>query len=366
MRFIVGILLAVLSVNVMSLDGRTEFKGVANLYARMLVSEDAETIKTGAKSIYKDSLVDEELFDLTAEILHENFADEGLRASRTDLIAWLAKVLGQSGNARYKSTITILVDSGDKKLMKYGQNALVQLRKGASASEFVVSDGVLNQMKKKYRQALAPSTSDKKSFLTINVDDSLTAIIERVGMPDELWSQDGHTVHARHFRATFSGLVLAYNNFGLVYLHHSQGSWLVSAVSNVYMLMGKDVDDDTLNVATSILGNGWKETMLLLNTKAASGKQYDERVYDIATERLYRSMDSQAAFEIKMFTYLAKFIGVGGNPKYINALEDIAKNSDSRHIRKHAKKAAKALSEVANQDKPVTQYVPGSIDIGKY
>ena len=56
----------------------------------------------------------------------------------------------------------------------------------------------------------------------------------------------------------------------------------------------------------------------------------------------------------------------GGNPKYITALEEVAENSDSRHIRKHAKKAVKALGKAAKKDKPAAQYVLGSIDIGKY
>ena len=366
MRILIGVLAVLLCANAMSFDESAKFEGVAGIYVRLLTSDNIETIKSGAKSVYRDQIFNEDMLDLVAEVLHESIMDEGKRAQRIDLIAWLARVLGESGNPRYQSTISLLVDSGNKKLVSYGNIALAQLSVSSGNAEFTVTEGLLISLQTKYQQALEASHADKASFLGINIHDDLGTVINNVGMPDELWSEGAHTIRiAQHFRSTFNGLVLAYNDFGLVYFHHNRGGWRVDTVSNIYLLLNDDIGEDSLQLAASILGNSWLETTNILNRNTSKEKQYDELVYDISAEKLYRTMDTHSAYEIKMLTYLAKFIGVGGDPRYINILQEVVDESDSRHIRRHAKRALKALKKNSLSDTEVEQYLPGSIEIGK-
>ncbi|MDX9709690.1 MAG: hypothetical protein RBT64_09050 [Trichloromonas sp.] len=49
-------------------------------------------------------------------------------ANAVDEMAWLCKALGASGNAKYAPALEQVAASGNKKLAKFAQNALQELR----------------------------------------------------------------------------------------------------------------------------------------------------------------------------------------------------------------------------------------------
>ncbi len=365
------IMIAVLVSPYLSAQEKNDsLEGVHLLYANMLTSENINTIKTGAKSVYRDRIVDIEILDLVAEVMHSSIEDPQERMKRIDLIAWLAKALGQSKNMRYKASVERVANSELRKLQKYGAQSLAQFQ-GQPVESFIPEVKSLAELKKRYRLHAEPKPNRESLFFSISPNDSLEAVLNTLGMPDSLGSENSKTFRiARHFRSSVSGMVLDYHDLGVIYLNyglrHKLG-WKVDAVSNIYWLMKNETDGDAVMVADYILGDEWVAATDTLNVKASSRKQYSEKLYDIAAEKLYRAMNAQNVYEIKMLTHLAHFIRASGRPRYADIMKEVASSSDSRHIRRHAKKAHKTLAKLKKKAAhDIRSYVPGSLNIGKY
>ncbi len=369
--FRIVIMIAVLvSPHLSAQEQNTSLGSVHLLYAHMLTSENINTIKTGAKSVYRDSVVNTEILDLVAEVLHASINDPQKRMNRIDLIAWLAKALGQSKNMRYKASVETVANSDVKKLQRYGVQSLAHFH-GAEVESFIPKANGLALLKKRYQLNPEDKPDREALFFSVSPNDSLDVVINKLGMPDSLGSENSKTFRiAHHFRSSVSGMVLDYHDLGVVYLNYglrNKLGWKVEAVSYLYFLMKDETDGDAVMVADYILGDEWVAATDILNIKTGSRKQYSEKLYDIAAEKLYRAMNAQNVYEIKMLTHLAHFIRASGRPRYADIMKEVAAYSDSRHIRRHAKKAHKTLGKLKKKaSHDIQSYVPGSLNIGKY
>ena len=95
-------------------------------YVDLLSNGGPVSIRDAAKSIYKTSEKDQQVLDVLAEVLLENYQKPG--RDQVDAMAWSAKALGSSGNARYRDVLTeVSTNAEHRKLKKHAKRSLKQL-----------------------------------------------------------------------------------------------------------------------------------------------------------------------------------------------------------------------------------------------
>ncbi len=149
------------------------------------------SIKQAAQSIYNTGENDTEVLDVAAEVLLQRSATAG--KNDIDTLAWVARALGNSGNARYYSALQE-VANGDahRKLRKYAKNAMKavgqsdvdQYQKGMvdlvalrTASQQAAADSELSPGK------VSPEGSGKSGIDIIREGMSMEEVYALVGEP---------------------------------------------------------------------------------------------------------------------------------------------------------------------------------------
>jgi len=99
-----------------------------NRLVGMLGSESPELKRDAAKTIVRDSPVAEAVYDAAASALTGMLATGTLDNLSVDTLAWLCKALGASGNSKYAPALEQVAASGNKKLAKFANTALQELR----------------------------------------------------------------------------------------------------------------------------------------------------------------------------------------------------------------------------------------------
>jgi hypothetical protein len=94
----------------------------ANDYIVLLKSDDPESIRECAKEIYSNNLNKPELLDTVEEILISNHRqDRGDVYS--DAMGWLCKILGSSGEEKYRPTLEKVADDGSTFKLRWHASA---------------------------------------------------------------------------------------------------------------------------------------------------------------------------------------------------------------------------------------------------
>lgn len=92
----------------------------------MLQSKLPVLIRVGAKRIYYKYPGDKTLPDLAEQVLLANY-NKKLDGHMTDALAWICKALGQTGNSKYKQTLTKVAKGKNSKIAKYAKKNMVLL-----------------------------------------------------------------------------------------------------------------------------------------------------------------------------------------------------------------------------------------------
>ncbi len=99
-----------------------------NRLVGMLGSESPELKRDAAKAIVRDSPVAEAVYDAAASALSEMMTSGATDNLSVDSLAWLCKALGASGMGKYAPVLEQVAASGNKKLAKFANAALQELR----------------------------------------------------------------------------------------------------------------------------------------------------------------------------------------------------------------------------------------------
>lgn len=360
----------IFSLQTYAAEEKSQLQGAPLLYANMLFAEDVKARTTGVKSIYRDEVFDTETLDLLAQLLYESYNDPETRAVQADLISWICKTLGKSGNMRYKSAVKEITKSDNRKIQRYS-TASLQLFAGRKVPSYKPKNGLIKKLSAKYQLITENKPNKEQQFFSLKPGDNLDTIIKKLGMPNSTGSERSKSFTiGRRFRVSVSGMVLNYEGLGTLYLNYrmrNQTGWTIDIVSNIFYLMKDEENHRSIVIADYILGDNWVEATTVLRRNTSKRNQYSERLYDIAAEKLYRAMNTHNRYEILMLTHLAAFMRASAGPRYSDIMEHIAENSDSRYIRRHAKKAFKTFRKKGKKlEMKVKPYIAGSLDIGKY
>ncbi len=132
---------------------------VGQRYIDQMTKGGNTSIKQAAQSIYNTGEKNTEVLDVAAEILIQRYLTE----VKTDLdtLAWVAKAIGNSGNARYYSILKEIVDSeAHSKIRKYASIALDNVGE-ASGKQY--TKGSINLAKLRNASTKKKKSASKKS-----------------------------------------------------------------------------------------------------------------------------------------------------------------------------------------------------------
>lgn len=84
-------------------------------------------------------------------------------------------------------------------------------------------------------------------------------------------------------------------------------------------------------------------------------------VLDVVTEILLQISPNLDNGQVSTFTYLARAVGESENGRYYSALREVKETTNSKHVRKWAKKAYKMIGK--KRAKKATQYKKGMVKL---
>lgn len=205
---------------------------------KLLTQGGPANIESASESIYRTEVAEQEVADTLAEILLQNFARTN-DDEYTDALAWAAKALGSTRNARYRNTLTeVLESSTNKKLNKYISASLKSIPED-EAEQYVkgtinVNAAHAQQAETKPAVTVAQSESSKISAATPGMTMEEVNVI--CGAPT---STTSHTTGKAFIPFNFKGkgdvvMIAFYKGQGkIVYTHPSRytSAWQVAEVT---------------------------------------------------------------------------------------------------------------------------------------
>lgn len=136
------------------------------------------SIKSTAESIFRVGSTEVEVSDTLAEIILQNYMNSDRQY--IDAVAWGAKALGKTGNARYRNTLNeVLEKSGNKKLNKHVTGALKMLPE--TATDQYVKGTVNLKAKRDEAAAASPAPATNAALGTLN---KITAALPGMSMEE--------------------------------------------------------------------------------------------------------------------------------------------------------------------------------------
>jgi len=151
-------------------------------YANLLTHQQEDIVKIGAQAIHNHYPNNTELNDLAAFILHQSVT--GQKYLGLDTQSWLAKAIGKSGNGRYKSFMSEVLNSNiNAKLAKYAKQAYKKLPNPAgdpfNANTYDIN-GLVNKL-----AAMEPGLKVAETgvpFGQTRPGDSIETVFQRIGV----------------------------------------------------------------------------------------------------------------------------------------------------------------------------------------
>ncbi len=127
-------------------------------YAQMLASGGVSSVQRGAEEIVNQGISDQELLDVAAEVLAQNYNKNTTGETYVNSMAWVCRALGESGNGRYKALLDDVADkAGARKVKKHCTKGSRNLPSGAAP--YAVGSVNLDNYKSGAVAGSAPATA---------------------------------------------------------------------------------------------------------------------------------------------------------------------------------------------------------------
>lgn len=331
-----------------------------DLYSIYLLSAETVEVKLAAKAVHGDLNTSQQLADLTAEVLVRNVT--GSNSLDIDTQAWLAKALGNLKRGRYLRALeTAEASSQSRKLSGYIKKAIKQLPASVSDSYIPGSmplDKIRGGLAAKQRNAALGRANSPLG--TVNDEETLSALLNRLGLPDSTHTVTGQ-IGIRGVGASWAPsrinvqqMLLIYKGIGEVQLaraNKANGEW-----ASYFTVNYQGNQENSLSAYRKMLSvndpRGFGNRMV----KLRSQQPRVPALLDLLAERLHQSYtDKQAAPGL---THIAVILGGSQNPRYRSVLERASSASPSSGVRKWCKRALKQIPTTTE-----AQYQPGSAQL---
>lgn len=202
----------------------------ADVVTMLVSSPHLDEVKLAAKVLYKHPLNDEQVLDVVAQRLSMEVAT-GIPDASIDTISWLAKSLGESGNARYRSVIenALWLDTNADHISKHFSNALSELGK-PSEQQFVAKPiSWASTLRDEIERKRTPESPSREELAAIEEGTSLVVIYRVLGVPVTVSqylnrpSIFGKPTRVQNFQ-------LDYGSAGVIQMRPDRGTWVAHLV----------------------------------------------------------------------------------------------------------------------------------------
>ncbi len=237
LSFFISFIVVLLASNAQALTPTSEYQ------LKLLTQGGPASIKSTSESIYRTGFAEQEVTDTLAEILLQNYTRNDRQY--TDPLAWAAKALGSTRNARYRNTLTeVLEKSTDKKLNKHVAASLKSIPE-IEAEQYTKGTINLNAARTQHADTKPNTASTAPATTTHNGTNKITSAMPGMSMEEVTaicgapTSTTSHMTGKAFIPFNFKGkgdvvLIALYKGQGkIVYTHPSRyvSTWQVEQVT---------------------------------------------------------------------------------------------------------------------------------------
>lgn len=330
----------VLFLLLMSFSGVAELQGKEKVYARLLLSENVLEIKLGAKALYNDLLADPLLWDLAAHKLWSltNSND----AETIDTAAWLAKAIGRSQQARYRTLLEKLnADTQGKKLTKYLTESLNKLG-DPTQPQFDPTDYTLAEVQAAVNAEVDKITPTQQAFDRIVPGAPLDGVLKMLGQPDGVGQYIRRINRPFIGGQVFQNLRLSYLNLGSMELHYENNIWLVRTKSVQADTDLTELDSQYQDLASRLLSKD-RVQVIAAAREAIAIKLSDIETLDHIAKHIWDERSTEDRHLADSLAWLCKVLAASNNGRYKQMLATLEDHGATKKIVKYARSAANEL-----------------------
>lgn len=197
MKKLLASLLLVAVGNLWALDSTEQH------YVDMITEGSLSSAKRASQEIFNSNEDNPAVLDYLAELLLQRYATAS--TGDIDTLSWAAKAIGKSGNPRYHDALAeVTQKSGNKKLKKYAEGALDDLKDKGSTPQYQRGGVSLKGgTSSKHQDSSTPKSSGGKGSLT-NVQKGMT-MSEAYAIAGEPTTSTGHVTGKAWIPFNFRG-----------------------------------------------------------------------------------------------------------------------------------------------------------------
>lgn len=275
-------------------------------------------------------------------------------------MAWMVKLLGASEDSRYQGFLSTLSPLGEKhkRFNKHLELALSRLPVSKNET-YAPDEGFLSRLREGFNEKTPGEKASKERFNLVQFGDNLSHVFEELGQPNDLKFAGSRVINYQMANIQINSLALKYQNYGILYLSFKKQEkhWSVDNTSNAYQLVNGDKDIEP--VVELILSEDWNGIIKSMKSRFYRDKLYPLIVYDVAMERMFRSLNVRSKTEERMLASLAKFVASSGDARYKEEMFRMSKISKSPLVRRQAMLSNKKLKRPGGG-----VFVRGELNIG--
>lgn len=353
---ILVLFLALLDVSILSAAEKSKpFTGINHTYAVLLSGKDMQGVRLAAKSVVKDAQTDPRLIELAArKLFGKNTAKDKVTA---DALAWCARVLETHGTARYNKALAQLLNQDiSKKLKKYvliAQESVAQ--RPTDQPQFDPNSKPVNL---NLDSPVAAKPGSKADKMSLKIGDPIEKVYQQLGHPIDVKVVSRRGGHG-WIKIEVSNLEAAFQDFGTIIFvrDDKKGTgWTIRRV-----LANTSISTELLNSEfgeyISEINSNNPDNIRRIARRIYKEEKYSSEILDHAAERILSEPATSDRQMQDAKAWLCRIIGESGNSRYYSILKEISEGSESKKIRKYAKKALKNISESS-----VDQYQQGAVN----
>jgi hypothetical protein len=317
-------------------------------YYSLLSSEDSGLLRLGARTLMNNEIFDQTMLDVVAERLWQNPLGKKAAAD-VDAMAWLAKVLGASGNPRYREMLqTMRAQPHHAKFHKYLDEALKGL--GTATATESYQPGTVDLLDlavqlEHVRAADAATLRDANAALPSR-GESLDAIYQRFGLPDYVNDSVIRTGWGIPGGFKLSAMdVYYYNRFTLRMEYNHSGKdrgWRLTHYSPELTHGPFALGAESNYLAHGLMVSNSK-MLQSIAIELDKNRIVPREILDVVAERLLLSAETEDDVEVDGLSRLCRVLGRSRDLRYADVLDDVAKRAQDGDLEDYAASFRKNL-----------------------
>lgn len=301
------------------------------MYASLLIKEDTQSVRLGAKALINDGAVSVEFADMAAKILTE-YAAGARPLIDIDTVRWLIRVIANSHSQRYQHVLQPFVGRRGR----LGADATAAISGLTHAGEtfkntdvdFAAIQSQLDLLRIQSKKVEEAKLSDARDGVC------LSEAAARLGYPDEILvvERPRHVTHGAV--VALQDVMFEYSQTGVIEFARSASDWCAVTISLWEPSFGSMGDAMHSYFVRGFLSNN----ATFLRNAARRGYQIkltDERQLDIAAFRLRRDMKTNDPTLQDALKWVSHLLRLSRNQRYFELMQVLSNEGATKDLRKH-------------------------------